>query len=68
MDAKKVADVARQIRKHQEAVRLKEASLIEGLRRIAPEGLNIELTPREKAQFKMAQSAELAAKEAKFTI
>ena len=53
MDAKKIMEGARRLREHQNAVnkvnaasRKKDTSLLEGLKRIALEGLEIKLTPR----------------------
>jgi len=83
MDAKKVKAGIRAIQDHRKAVEAvkrqsvsrlskpqqeKQPPMIKALKRIAREGLKIELTPREKAQFYKARAAELAAREAKFTI
>ncbi len=46
----------------------KPKTLLEALELIARDGIKIELTPREKAQFEMARAAELVAREAKFNI
>ena len=83
MDAKKVIETNRLLGSYKKAVmavqprahsRLskpqqeKQSPMVKALKRIAREGLKIELTPREKAQFERERAAELAAREAKFTI